>query len=232
MQKIIVTDFDKTFYLNEIDLEKNKNAVKQWQEADNLFVIATGRSFLDLMEDTKKHHINFDYALINHGATIIDSNCQVLFNFPMSDSIVTSLMSDLELEQSSYHFCCSKLASRVDLSHPNISKIGIDYIDTFDINTLNDKINSHYPVNSYLVGKHALEIITDATDKAASIKVLAQYLNINESLIYTIGDSYNDIKMVENYHGFCMTNSIEKLKMCAQKQYSSVSDLIFELLEK
>ena len=69
---------------------------------------------------------------------------------------------------------------------------------------MNNKINSIYPVNTYITGEHSLEIISQDTNKSNAIKVLSHNLNIDKSQIYTIGDSYNDINMIKDYNGFCM----------------------------
>ena len=43
MKKIIVSDYDNTFYWNDDDIEKNKLKVKEFMELSNIFIIATGR---------------------------------------------------------------------------------------------------------------------------------------------------------------------------------------------
>ena len=43
-KKIIISDYDQTFYINDEDIEKNKIAVSEFEAKGNLFIIATGRS--------------------------------------------------------------------------------------------------------------------------------------------------------------------------------------------
>lgn len=40
MPKMIVSDYDKTFYLNDKDIENNKLLVNQFRKKGNIFVIA------------------------------------------------------------------------------------------------------------------------------------------------------------------------------------------------
>ena len=42
--KMLVSDYDQTFYLNDKDIIENINAVREFREKGNIFVIATGRS--------------------------------------------------------------------------------------------------------------------------------------------------------------------------------------------
>ena len=71
MKKIIVSDYDNTFYRNDDDIEKNKLKVKEFMELSNIFIIATGRSYLDFMEKEDLYKIKYNYLILDHGATIL-----------------------------------------------------------------------------------------------------------------------------------------------------------------
>ena len=47
MTKLLISDYDQTFYLNDDDIENNKIYVNKFMNSSNLFAIATGRSYLD-----------------------------------------------------------------------------------------------------------------------------------------------------------------------------------------
>lgn len=232
VKKVLVSDYDKTFYINDADIEKNKLAVDKFRKKGNVFVIATGRSYLDLQNKVNKYHFEYDYALINHGATIIDKNNHIIYNFPIKNEIINDLKQDLELDNVIEYFCCSELESRVDFNYKDLTKIALVYKENVDAYKLNEKICKDFKnVNAYLVTKNMIEIISKDTNKSKSIKLLANYLNLNNSDIYTIGDGYSDISMVKDYNGYAMTNSVDELKEIANKEYESVADLIMEVVE-
>ena len=54
MKKILVSDYDQTFYLNDEDIEKNKTSVKKFRDKGNIFIFATGRSYMDFMKRMKR----------------------------------------------------------------------------------------------------------------------------------------------------------------------------------
>ena len=54
MKKLLVSDYDQTFYLDDFDIEKNKKAVTKFKSKKNIFVIATGRSYYDFYNKQKK----------------------------------------------------------------------------------------------------------------------------------------------------------------------------------
>ena len=45
--KLLISDYDQTFYLNDEDIEINKKAVDKFRKDGNIFIIATGRSYMD-----------------------------------------------------------------------------------------------------------------------------------------------------------------------------------------
>ena len=50
MKKLLVSDYDQTFYINDEDIEKNKIAVNEFRNQGNIFAIATGRSYYDFIK--------------------------------------------------------------------------------------------------------------------------------------------------------------------------------------
>ena len=72
MPKLLVSDYDQTFYLNDNDIENNKIYVNKFMDSGNLFVIATGRSYLDFHNKLDIYDFNYNYAILNHGTTIIE----------------------------------------------------------------------------------------------------------------------------------------------------------------
>ena len=79
MKKILVSDYDQTFYIGDEDIEKNKIAVNRFRNKGNIFIIATGRSYEDFMEKKKQYNIKYDYVIIDHGAMILDKDNNIIF---------------------------------------------------------------------------------------------------------------------------------------------------------
>ena len=230
--KILVSDYDQTFYLNDEDVEKNKIAVKEFRNKGNIFVFATGRSFFDFHNKAKLYNLEYDYVIMNHGATILDKDNNIFYNFSIKNEIIDNLKNDLQLEKTIDGFCCSKLESRVDFSYKDLTKINVKYNSKELAKNINDEINNKYSqfVNSYWISGSSLEIISSETNKSKAIKLLLEKLNISSNNIYTIGDGYSDIQMVKDFNGFAMADSVEELKKTARKEYESVSDLIKEII--
>ncbi len=234
MKKILVSDYDQTFYLNDEDIEKNKKAVNKFRENGNIFVIATGRSYFDFHNKVNLYNFEYDYVIINHGATILDKNNNIFANFFIKNEVIESIKEDLQLEKSIKGFCCSKLESRVDFTHSDLTKINVRYNSKDEAMSINEIINNKYSnyINSYYVTENSLEIISNETNKSNAINLLLNKLNISNGNIYTIGDGYSDIEMIKDFNGYAMTNSVDELKKVAKKEYESVSELINEVMGK
>lgn len=231
-KKILVSDYDKTFYLNDEDIEKNKIAINEFRKKGNIFIIATGRSHFDFYNKLDLYKFDYDYVIINHGATILDKNDNILANFPIKNEIIPEIKKDLKLEKSIKGFCCSELESRVDFNHKDLTKINVGYNSKDEAISINGKINNKYSkfINSYSIAETSLEIISNETNKSKAIDLLLNRLNIKRQSVYTIGDGYSDIEMVKNFNGYAMQEAVDELKKVAKKEYSSVSELINEII--
>jgi len=233
MKKILACDYDRTFYLDDIDIEKNKKAVHKFIYKNNIFTVATGRSYLDFKNKVNMYKIKYNYAIINHGATIIDSNDNIIYNCEINNNIILDIKKNLELEKTNNYFCCSVLDSRVEFEHTKITKINAVYKLKEDAIKINKIINEKYSsyVNCYLISEKSIEIISQETNKSKAIKKLADFINIPTNNIYTIGDGYSNIKMIIDFNGYCMENSVKELKQLATS-YKSVSLLIEDILNE
>ena len=228
MKKLLVSDYDQTFYINDEDIEKNKITVNEFRKKGNIFVIATGRSYYDFMKKKNQYNIEYDYLIINHGATILDKKENIIFNEKIPNEILESLKLDLHIENSERNFCCSILESRVEFEHKNLTKIHVKYNDLEYSNKILKKLEEKYNgcINAYLVSGNSIEIISKNANKSKAIKLLSKEIEIGKGEIYTIGDGYSDIEMIKDYNGYAMKESVDGLKNVALEEIESVSDLI------
>lgn len=247
MKKILVSDYDKTFYLNDEDIEKNKIAVEKFRKHGNVFVIATGRSYYDIQKKINEYKINYDYLIINHGASILSEKDEIIYNFSIENEIISKIRNDLEVNiqnmkvdlendtsktQTNKYFCCKGKASRLAFDNKDLTKINIKLDSEEMANKINNIMIDKYSenINCYKVSNDIVEIISKEINKSKAIKLLADYYDLDNKFIYTIGDGYSDIEMIKNFNGYAMKDSVEELKKAAKKEYESVSELINEIM--
>ncbi len=232
-KKMLVSDYDNTFYISDEDIKRNILNVEEFK--NNIFVIATGRSYFDFSNKLKIYPIVYDYLILNQGATILDESGNIIDNHSIEEDVKNSLIDELDLADQDTMFACSKLESRVSINSNDITKIHKKFDSIEQARKINDEINKKYSkyVISYLIpSNNAIEIVSKETNKAVAIQKIAEIENISKQNIFTIGDSYNDIEMIQKFNGYCVSNAVKEIKDISKKEYVSVSDLILELLEK
>lgn len=234
MKKLLASDYDQTYYLNDSDIIRNIEETKRWIDKGNIFVIATGRSYQDLKNKKDKYNFIFDYAILNHGATIIDKNNNILWNKSISNKIIPKIKNNIDKSNYISYFCCSTLESRVDFNHSNLTKIAVTFDNKEKALKKAEELNRLFKndIKAFYVNKNSVEIISNKTSKEQAIQYLAKVNNIDKSEIYTIGDGYSDINMIKAFQGYGMEQSVEEVKINAKKVYNSVSLLIEELLSQ
>lgn len=233
MPKLLASDFDCTFYLNDDDMELNKLFVNKFMSLGNLFIIATGRSYSAFLNVLNRFQFDYNYVILNHGATIVDKNSQILFNTAISNDILSHLEKDLEIDTCEKFFCCSGIESGLNFTHKDLTKIHVKYGSNERSLQMANIINEKYGdyVTAYFMNTDFIEVISNKTSKANAIYKLMDYCGkIDKSNVYTIGDSYSDMEMVKEFKGFCIQGSVPELKKISNAEYSSVSLLLSDII--
>ena len=233
MRKLLVCDFDDTFHITREGLDENMKSVEKFREAGNIFVIATGRGYYDFKHVKDAFDLKYDMLVLDHGALILDGEGNILFSDSIPADVVMRIKDDLRVEEAKRVFCTSGFEGRVSFEADNIQKINV-WHDGYEkaCEVLAD-IQKKYgdEVNAYLIPWESVEIITKNSGKDIAIKWLCNKLGIDEEDVYTAGDGYTDIKMIEKYKGYAVPNAVEPLKAVACGVVESVSELIDMIME-
>ena len=225
--KILVSDYDKTFYTDEENIKINIEKVNQFMKT-NLFVINTGRSYLDFKKKEEIYNIKYNYLVINHGASIIKNN-KIIYNIPINNNFKKQIINDLDVQYSTEIFTCSGLESRLTLENDNLTKIHIKYKNEEKAKQIYNKIINKYGnfVVVYLISKgKGIEIVSKNANKGIATKEIAKLENIKKENIYTIGDDASDLEMIKNFKGYAMKNATDEIKKYALKEFDNVYELI------
>lgn len=232
MKKILVSDYDDTFYLNNVDIEENKKWVDNFRKKGNLFIIATGRGYIDFKEALTTYNFNYDYIILNHGTTIIDKNKNILMNYSIEQDIILKMITALKPKNRILYFYDDLTESTEYIENKKVLKINLRY-DSKDMaletaEMLNNKYGEY--VKAYPVPINDVEIISSVTNKAKAIYFIANKEQTANDNIYTIGNGHNDIEMIKEFKGYCMTKSASDLKKEATCEFASVSELIKKII--
>ncbi len=230
--KMLVSDYDQTFYLNDADMAKNAEAIHEFREAGNIFVIATGRSMPDFKRKLAQFPFEYDYIILNHGATVVDRNDNILHNVTITDGVASEIQKILRLEKAERTFCCTDRRNDVTFTDKSLTKLYVKYESKETVWQVLERVRGEFSefMNAYPVSERLLEIVPNTAGKAAAVDILSKKLQIDNKNIYTIGDGYTDIEMIRLYNGSCMKNSVGAIKQLGVEAYESVSLLISQLI--
>lgn len=197
--KIIVSDYDDTFYLHKINkiknyikIKQNIKAVKNFRRKGNLFIIATGRYYDSIIKEINKYKIEFDYLICNNGADIYDKKCNLIYLKKLPSLAIDNL--------NKLNFKLIKDGSKKEVVaaiNYNVNKKIVD-----EIKRIQDVI---VEVKSYKIK------VIPKTNKLDAIKKIIK--NYKEVEVYTFGDGENDLEMLNVYTGATLNKEISNKKI-------------------
>lgn len=233
-KKVLVVDYDRTLFINNDDILNNVNLINKFRENGNIFIIATGRTYNSLKKEIDKYNIEYDYLILNHGSLVIKKDKSTLFHYKIDRDIlfdISNYVSKYNPKSIMYSYYTEDTS---DINNPDISKITIRFQKDIEVfkKIMMDVVKKYNDIlNIYFTQNFEIEIISKETNKSKAVNLLMKKANFKKENIYTIGDSYTDIEMINDYNGSCMEKSIDILKNNKDiKKYSSVSELIKDIL--
>ena len=234
MKKILISDYDGTFYQNDIDIMKNIDKVNEFRSLGNLFVLATGRSYVDLNMEIDKYGISYDYLILNHGALLLSKELNVISSFNLDKDQVESILSYVNNNRDIYDIVLIDNFKKRVTDTSSIVKIMLKlysfdnakkvkkYIDEkcFDIKSYCEEEDNHYLV----------EIVSSKASKSLMVEKIVEIEKIKNNNVYTVGDGINDIDMIRKYNGYRVKNACDELNSITNKVVDSVNCLISDII--
>lgn len=230
MKKILISDYDGTFYQNDLDIKKNIDKVTEFRTLGNLFVLATGRSYVDLKIMIDKYKIPYDYLILNHGALLLSKKLEILNVFTLDKELVGSVLEYANNNKDIYDVVLIDVFKKKVIDTSNAVKIMLklySYDNALDVKKYIDErytnIKCYYEKedNHYLV-----EIVSSKASKSLMIEKILVREKIVKDNVFTIGDGVNDIDMIRNFNGYRVINSCKELDSITNRVIDNVSDLI------
>ncbi|MGL5541357.1 MAG: HAD-IIB family hydrolase [Erysipelotrichaceae bacterium] len=251
--QLIGTDYDGTLFHHKQVSTHDLVAIAKWRQAGNCFGLVTGRSAQSMDQELERLNLEVDFVITNNGG-VVRVRDQVLFQAEMDFGVVQTLLPILKTMQISSYvmndgFRRSKtivnetiedrkygahhqlLEEEVLLKQGHIAQIVVSLIDGKLAKELAAWINETYATSlEAFVNVDCVDIVPKGIDKAKGLARVANHLQVEPSAIFAIGDSYNDVPMLEAYTGYTLEWAEEAIQSSAKRVVSSVGAMIEELL--
>lgn len=216
--KVLASDLDGTLYFSTSD-EKIKpqdiRAIKDFQAAGNLFGICSGRTYAGIRHALDGMDVHLDFYILVSGACLMTDNGKIIYQYRLSKEIIDHIVKALKDIDVSILFCHEENYYRLNpYDHPKNHEVVIDDVskapfESYDsLHLAFKEIETLTAVKTLLEKKFSKEIavhhnvlnldITPANhSKGQAIKCLPTFLGCSEEDISAIGDSFNDMSMLE-----------------------------------
>ena len=210
--KVLASDFDNTLHFwdephfKEGDIQK----IKQFQNDGNLFGICSGRPFTGLLKPLKGV-LQPDFFIVSTGGAILDKDHQLLYGkevpFNTINEIYLTYKNEIELivqTLSETDFYCTRIKdsegkviikSLEEMRGQKIYSISLVESTVERAMEITAEINQKYQDVSAYQNVASIDIVAKGCSKGAAILKLKELFHLKE--IAGIGDSYNDLPMLE-----------------------------------
>ena len=227
--RILVSDYDYT--LRDHDrpetLDKNLAAIKKWRDKGNILAIATGRNLSSLAYIFPDYKDYADYLILNDGAEVYDSTGTVIYSDVLLEyniAIIKDLLAAASFTDR-YTTVCYVNGIGLPHIHSECNKIRIWFQNADDCNKTAELLRQDKYREKFTITWHCniavnfdtrefswvapemfnfLEITNAGIDKSAAI---SKVFKLSTDHIITVGDDYNDIKMIQDYDGYVMAHA-------------------------
>ena len=210
--KCIVSDFDGTLLDN--NLENNILRINEFVSQENIFVLATGRTFKSIKNAIKDYHISYDYIISSDGACIYDKNDNLIYEKTMNYDLMFKVLSIVFAINETVQI---KYDNNYDISDSDakVSRILINASTDVKEKLMNE-LNKLDDIYAYL-STNWLNISSINSDKTVAVKYIEELHHLNKDNIFVIGNDINDFPMIKYYNGYLIGNNVQSFEEFIKK---------------
>ena len=249
--KIIMSDFDKTFFLGFKYTDELRELVAKWHAAGNIIAISTARSACRMHETAVEIGLDCDYYICEHGNMIYDKDWDLVsFSVPDRDELMSVFkkLTDTEYVRVSvadglaeYAVCKGEPLARetpvsIDEMYGVVDRPASIHAHVKSSQVLADICaevngNENGTVFAHYWGGNGAFFFRKNNDKATGGYKLLRIVGGKKEVVYANGDSDGDVPMFREFKGYAMSFASDSVKAAARGCYDTVGDLIKALLE-
>lgn len=207
--KLLATDYDGTLKSDLKNLYLNKEVIEKFMSNGNKFAIVTGRCFKSIEREIKRHNIKYDYLSCNNGLIIFDNKNNIISASTLSYEDLIYVYNSL---------VTNKKVSKIELY--NLYESTKNFNDILEILVKFKTVTEAKKYKEYLecvvagikcYRRFNTLFIGNDRSKSDAVIDIQKLENINNENIYTVGDSSNDLEMLEVGNGYKMLYSYPEL---------------------
>lgn len=252
MKKLLATDYDGTLKFGDSVLQEDLDALHRWKEDGNVFAIVTGRSKESITQQKEQYDLPVDYYVTNNGGMVFDKDGNILLASQLDTITAIDLMFAAHEQPAIVSYMVNdgvnrhKVEVRQNLEDHRYAHIRPDWSEeqimdsgrfaqiVFSCTTpeaaleLAEKINHFFgdQVTAY-ANNFVVDVVPHGTSKATGLDFVAAYADMDDDSVFAIGDSHNDIPMLEQFwNSAAVEVAPSEVKDAAHHEFPSVASYI------
>ena len=223
--KLVAIDLDDTLLNSSLQIAQPcREAIRQVQDLGIMVTLATGRMYRSALPYAQQ--IKADLPLITYQGALVKNSFseEVLYYRPVPEELTIEVMEYFQRAQVHFHTyiedeLCLESMTEEGRAYANMARVEPRMVPdllaavrekqplkimaiTENEKALLDmelELKSHYGklLNITRSKPHYLEVMDRSANKADALQVIAQHFGIDRSEVLAVGDSYNDLAMIE-----------------------------------
>lgn len=254
--KLLASNYDGTLCYGEKVMEEDSQAITEWQNAGNLFVIVTGRSKESLDKYLERDGLHPDYIVTNNGSVIFDSKGNLLkkdcldyvtaidtiYIAKQTEGVASYVVNDGlhrhrivvndKIRDVRYPTMKEDLSEEEVMNLTEYSQIVLSMANSDLASEVEEEFNLFFSENiEAYANNYCVDIVAKHVSKGTGLEYVAMYADVDMDDVYVIGNLKKDVSMLEiTQNRYAFFTSPEEIKQMCEKEYTSVGELVKEIL--
>lgn len=225
---IIFSDFDRTLYshADKAGFQRNLESIREFREKGNSFCIATGRSEGSLKRVWSDYRNYLDYMVLDNGAICLNQKGEMMFQevvaLATAQEIAAKIVAEFDGEVEFVFYHDAKEWQELDC---DVTKLRCWTRDVATATVICNKVNAEFGdrVQGFVARTAVMTNVVEWVDNPDEYRSFVDVMSVKAGKynaiqrlcekfpgeeIVTVGDDTNDLKMIQEFDGYAMRDSV------------------------
>lgn len=249
--KLLASDFDNTLWFDDHMKDNDVKAIHEFQNDSNLFGVCSGRCLHGIVNPSLPYHLEHDFYILLSGALILNKDKEVIFEKKIPMSVVKDVYEFLDQKEMSvvyndimYMIYKNKPRESFGVYIDSLDELDTDMVSAFSFHFSKDEIADATIATGKILEQYGdileafqnnqhIDIVAKSCSKGNGMKMIQEYFQLAIEDIYGIGDSWNDLPMLDAIeNGYSFTYADADVQKHAKVIVDSLADCIYDIQQK
>ena len=210
---LLASDFDNTLLFDGQMKVEDVKAIHRFQKKGHLFGVCSGRSLSGILKPSQPYGITYDFYILLSGALILNKDQDVIFEKQIPLQLVMEIINDLQFKDASIVYQDTMYSQDPNCnSHlqyiSSFQKLNTQTVSAFSLHFPKDELQQAKQTTDYINEKYGEHIVAfqnnehidmamKGCSKGEGLKIIQDYFHLPDDKIHGIGDSWNDLPMLD-----------------------------------